>query len=117
MRFHFGQRPNETGAEIIFAPLQEATQKSRVFGPKFILQMYSMKIRNLVAVVKVMNIRLEQAQNMVNYRVHMKPFRGLHRAVNPPAIHYISQDHPNVYELTNHILHQSLGAPGKTLRR
>ena len=41
-----------------------------------------------------------------------------------PSIHYISRDHPNAHELTNHIPHpspapgrRSPGAPGKTLRR
>ncbi len=42
----------------------------------------------------------------------------------PAPLHYISGDHPNAHELTNHILHPSLepglrsqGAPGKWLHR
>jgi hypothetical protein len=43
-------------------------------GPNFILIMHSQT--NQAAVVQVMNIRLEQATNMVNlnYRVHIEPF-------------------------------------------
>jgi hypothetical protein len=47
----------------------------------------------------------------------------LRRTFSPLSIHYISQDHPNAHELTNHILHpspapglRSPGAPGKKLR-
>ena len=101
--------------------------QSRILGPKLILPMHSRKIQ--VAVVLDMYIRREQAPNMVNYRAHMEPFSMSHfmshsRTVNPPSIHYISRDHPNAHELTNHIPHpspapglRSPGAPGKTLRR
>ncbi len=58
------------------------------------------------------------------YRVHMEPFSMQHCAVKPSPIHYISRVHPNVHELTNHILHPSpapgllsQGAPWKTLLR
>ena len=57
-----------------------------------------------------------QAPNMVNYRAHMETFSMSHfmshsSIVNPPSIHYISRDHPNAHELTNHIPHPS-PAPG-----
>ncbi len=47
-----------------------------------------------------------------------------HCAFNALRFHYISRDHPNAHELTNHILHpsqepcwRSQGAPGKSVRR
>ncbi len=66
----------------------------------------------------------ESAPKMVLWRhCHMEPFWGfLHVAQQtrrrPSQFHYISLDHPNAHELTNHILHPSpepgLLSPGAT---
>ena len=43
--------------------------------------------------------------------VHMEPFSLLLRALESREIYYMSRDHPNAHELTNHIRHPS-PAPG-----
>ena len=47
------------------------------------------------------------------HSVHMEPFSMTHNmshcAFNPLSIHYILRDHPNIHELTNHILHSVAG--------
>ncbi len=69
--------------------------------------------------------KLEHAQNMVLHRFHwqMEHSSMLLRAPTSLEIHYISRDHPNAHELTNHIRQPSpepgvlsSGAPGKRLR-
>ncbi len=87
------------------------TIQSRILGPKLNLLMHSRRIQVIVVQAIHWHVGRWQAQNMVNYRVHMEPFSRqhyiLHRAYSPLSNHYISRDHPNTHELTNHILHPS----------
>ncbi len=39
---------------------------------------------------------------MVTHRDHMEPFSLLHRAMQSREIYYMSRDHHNAHELTNH---------------
>ena len=97
------------------------TLRSRIFSPKFILPMHCRK--NQVELLQGSQSRREHGPNMVMHRVHMEPFSRRLRALQSPEIHYMSRDHPNAHELTNHIRHpspapglRSPGAPGKVLR-
>ena len=50
---------------------------------------------------------------MVTHRDHMEPFSLRTRAMQSREIYYMSRDHPNAHELTNHIRHPS---PAPVLR-
>ena len=98
------------------------TLQRPIFGPQFILPQHCRK--NQLEFAQDKQGSREHAPNMVMQRGHMEPFSMWHLAPKPVRIHYISRDHPNAHELTNHILHpspapgrRSPGAPGKRLRR
>ena len=129
MHFHFGQGPLQTVHSTVFAPQQEEHRSAS--EPHTRSKAYLTDAQpedpsgSGIGHVYQTGAGSKHGELLCSHGTFLHV--TLHVAQShsqPPSIHYISRDHPNAHELTNHIPHpspapgrRSPGAPGKTFRR